>query len=1174
MHAGTAVQLAKININDDDTIDEVDEYISMRSLTAAEALWRIFGFDTNWKHPSVECLDLHLPQQDTLTFTDDDAQDAILSGQSKLLRYLSRPRAEPWRSQKYLEYYRLNSFKKVEGGPPVRAKLYDIDYDDEAESRGIVRHYVYPRCGGPTHALPNAHMHACRQDPGGHISRMPLIFPSKGEVFYLRALLAELAPLSWEELLIDQHDSTMSHPTYQAAARALGLFDDVTELESTFKLATQLCISAKQLRSLFICTLLEGGNGPALMQHCQEQDPNPMGDDYPQASRQNELLKDLRNRLDMHNKTLSDYGLPEPQDDTTLEGRYWINQERNPQDTNELPDPSEEEQQDALQMIDNAVADYLRCKQTSLSQAWPSHFVCIDGRSGSGKTTIAKITESKYIKEGLVVVCVAPTGLASLNFEVNGDTGHHMFDLPVDDDAHGKPCPINSRCEMHSLRADFLRRVDIITWDELANQNRYCVEATHDLLCDLMAVPADRRLSMPFAGKVVIGLMDFRQIAPVVPNGSREEVYKATICCSWLWRAKAELKCLQQSQRDKQDPLYARFVLDIGNDHHQKYKLRCSAWSDIGGGPTLCTSTYSDMIRIPTKVDLKNPERAQLQLKHSNKVTECLQFAFGAELQEDFVGKPAAERLAIATRLAKSAVLATLNRVVDEVNHAALSMLPGASNVMRSATSLADTKMSAEKLLYTQEYLNGLRPKNIPPHELELKIGALVMFTRNLSREEKQMNGSKGIVIGVPNPFLLHMLMLPSGELTTIRRISFYFMDGNIKIKRSQFPIRVAFATSSNKSQGQTLLKVVYDIRNGAFTHGQCFVSNGRVCNKGSIMYLTDDQCLGAEDNVYMRNIVWPELLQHCSIPPAPSTSNQIRVEGKPPAATAQATSDSSTHSNNTLATSAAPSRQAAAAPCKVASTSSAHMHTKPFTCDHTWGDGHCFYYATAQDLQLLSEHHRAILEQMVSCRFSNCACCCAIAKEAKSKAASEQDYVPNGVLDSCGCEQCGAILAHRQIASMLREVTANSMAHLESYFEVLENPNVDQSLNDRDNFQAQIRQRAQATSPCVVATQSNEGWAGDPQLRAMAVHLNRDIIALHPANAARLYTATTPTNDQARASINSVGLLAAMQGQGSLGWYFRSITWQEAQLLKAAKQQTIVMYYNGINHFESVKMS
>ena len=76
------------------------------------------------------------------------------------------------------------------------------------------------------------------------------------------------------------------------------------------------------------------------------------------------------------------------------------------------------------------------------------------------------------------------------------------------------------------------------------------------------------------------------------------------------------------------------------------------------------------------------------------------------------------------------------------------------------------------------------------------------------------------------------------------------------------------------------------------------------------------------------------------------------------------------------------------------------------------------------------------------------------------------------------------------------------------------------------------------------------------------------------PANTARLYTATTPTNDQARASINSVGLLAAMQGQGPLGWYFRSITWQDAQHLKAADQQTIVVYYNGINHFESVKMS
>jgi hypothetical protein len=58
---GTAVQYAKINLSNSDDVDEVEEYISVRSLSAAEAMWRILQFDTNWKHPSVECLDIHLP---------------------------------------------------------------------------------------------------------------------------------------------------------------------------------------------------------------------------------------------------------------------------------------------------------------------------------------------------------------------------------------------------------------------------------------------------------------------------------------------------------------------------------------------------------------------------------------------------------------------------------------------------------------------------------------------------------------------------------------------------------------------------------------------------------------------------------------------------------------------------------------------------------------------------------------------------------------------------------------------------------------------------------------------------------------------------------------------------------------------------------------------------------
>ena len=48
---------------------------------------------------------------------------------------------------------------------------------------------------------------------------------------------------------------------------------------------------------------------------------------------------------------------------------------------------------------------------------------------------------------------------------------------------------------------------------------------------------------------------------------------------------------------------------------------------------------------------------------------------------------------------------------------------------------------------------------------------------------------------------------------------------------RTQFPLRRAYAMTYHKSQGQTWKRVLLDLRNPMFTHGQTYVGFSRVTN-------------------------------------------------------------------------------------------------------------------------------------------------------------------------------------------------------------------------------------------------------------------------------------------------------------------------------------------------------
>ena len=76
-----------------------------------------------------------------------------------------------------------------------------------------------------------------------------------------------------------------------------------------------------------------------------------------------------------------------------------------------------------------------------------------------------------------------------------------------------------------------------------------------------------------------------------------------------------------------------------------------------------------------------------------------------------------------------------------------------------------------------------------------------------------------------------------------------------IDLKRIQFPIRVAFALTINKSQGCTLSYVGIYLEEPVFTHGQFYVAMSRVHSIENIIIAIHNQDQGSTRNVVYREV-------------------------------------------------------------------------------------------------------------------------------------------------------------------------------------------------------------------------------------------------------------------------------------------------------------------------------
>jgi hypothetical protein len=335
----------------------------------------------------------------------------------------------------------------------------------------------------------------------------------------------------------------------------------------------------------------------------------------------------------------------------------------------------------------------------------------------------------------------------------------------------------------------------------------YALNAVDILLRDIMNINA------PFGGKIMILGGDFRQVLPVIRFANRSELVAASLKSSDLWPYFKVMHLHQNMRTGPVEEEFSKWLIKLGNGE--------------------LTSNEDDEIELPSSCIL-----------NGNLVDEI----FGQHISIEDV-----------PTLCNRTILCPKNEHSLLVNEEVLQRLPGIEKMYTSVDEVECDNVTN----YPTEFLNSLTPSGMPPHKLKLKIGAIVMLLRNLDVHQGLCNGVRLIVRRLLNHTIDCEVATGSnkGSRVLIPRITLTPSDPFLpfQLRRHQFPIRLSFAMTINKSQGQTFDRLGLLLPQPVFSHGQLYVAFSRVRSLTSIKV----QIIKEEKNGRhkTKNIVFKEIL-------------------------------------------------------------------------------------------------------------------------------------------------------------------------------------------------------------------------------------------------------------------------------------------------------------------------
>ena len=147
--------------------------------------------------------------------------------------------------------------------------------------------------------------------------------------------------------------------------------------------------------------------------------------------------------------------------------------------------------------------------------------------------------------------------------------------------------------------------------------------------------------------------------------------------------------------------------------------------------------------------------------------------------------------------------------------------------------------------IYATEYLNTVNLSNLPPHELKLKIDALsfcyaiLVHLLDCAMEHVFVSSESVRIVEceiLDGKYAGNTIIIPRIPLSSssIMNLSFEF-------RWTQFPLRLAFAMTINKAQGQTLKNVELCLTESVFTYRQLYIALSRITNDANLRMIVPD---------------------------------------------------------------------------------------------------------------------------------------------------------------------------------------------------------------------------------------------------------------------------------------------------------------------------------------------
>ena len=418
--------------------------------------------------------------------------------------------------------------------------------------------------------------------------------------------------------------------------------------------------------------------------------------------------------------------------------------------------------------------------------------IFITGKAGTGKTTFLKSIKEELKKKNKKYVVLAPTGVAAINAE--GSTIHRFFGWrPENTPLTNDRVPIETYQKLNTiiidevsmLKSDLLDKIDLFLKNNIKNKERE---------------------NIPFAGVQMVFIGDLYQLPPVVADDKEQEKYSKDMI----------------ETDDK--------IINMINDEskHRKYDSTCFLSSYALRKKYLHIVEFTEIFRQKEQqfIDILNSVR-------KNNVSKEQLNILNKQIVND-------------SNTTSQIKLVTTNKKADEYNLFELNKINSSEYISR-----AKIEPHFEDSYYSMPV----------PKVLKLKVGAKVMLLTN-DPNQKYVNGSIGKIINIKTE------LWAKKNIRLVKKLTIQLDKGNIvEIERTkwskykyvwnkekqeyekveagyieQFPIKLAWAVTIHKSQGQTFDTLAIDLGAGAFATGHVYVALSRCRSLSGISLIKEIQ--------------------------------------------------------------------------------------------------------------------------------------------------------------------------------------------------------------------------------------------------------------------------------------------------------------------------------------------